>query len=801
MLLDYEKEHIDYLRDNACESTLFLKKNGDFPLAKPENIALFGSGVRHTVKGGTGSGDVVSRDFKTIEEAFIENGFNITTKEWLDKYDEFRKSTFIDHVKKVKKEAKKYKVMPAVFSMGYFEEEKNYDIEVDKYQGDTCIYVLTRNSGEGSDRKNIKGDVKLSDKEVADILYLNDKYKRFMLVLNVGGVIDLSPVINVSNILLLSQLGVKTSETLVDIILGNKNPSGKLATTWAKPEDYPSYENFGDLNDTYYKEGIYVGYRYFNTVNKGILFPFGFGLSYTDFKITLVDKSFDNNILNIKCNIRNIGKFGGKEVIECYVTKPNDKIDNPYIELINYKKTNYLKPDEEETIELSIDVRNLKSYLADISSYVLLKGEFIIRIGNSSVNLTNVCKLINNEEIILEKLNNKCHNNEFNDLKLDRIKEDLNDLDIFNIINNYETKIVEYKKDTYIDEKIKDLSIYELALICLGHHESGIASIVGASSKHVIGGAGETVLKVDKIKEYLTMADGPQGLRLKQTYGIDEKGIYDISIDPIMENMLIYLPKIARPFIRPPKNRHGKIYHQYTTAIPIATALAQSFNESFVKGCAKIVKEEMKLFNVNLWLAPALNIHRNILCGRNFEYYSEDPYLSGMMAKSMTEGIEDEGLGVTLKHFACNNQEFNRNNNNSHLSERALREIYLKGFEISIKEAKPKALMTSYNLINGIHTSESYELINDILRCEWGYSGLVMTDWIKSGRSFSKKSKYPAPYASNNIKAGNDLTMPGSSKDFNDIVKEVKKGKLSKEDLIYSASRIYRSIIKNNTRE
>ena len=319
--------------------------------------------------------------------------------------------------------------------------------------------------------------------------------------------------------------------------------------------------------------------------------------------------------------------------------------------------------------------------------------------------------------------------------------------------------------------------------------------IVGSSCKHVLGGAGETVLSVRDIKESLTMADGPAGLRLKAEYGIDKKGTYDIVMDPIMEKMILFLPKIAKPFLLPKKNRKGEVHYQYTTAIPIGTALAQSFNDDYVKECGKIVAEEMKLFKVDLWLAPALNIHRNILCGRNFEYYSEDPYLSGKIAKAMVLGAEsDNHLGATIKHFACNNQELNRNNNNSHISERALREIYLKGFEICIKEANPKALMTSYNLINGVHASESYELINDILRCEWNYSGLVMSDWIKSGRSFCKKSNYPAPFAANNILAGNDLTMPGATKDYEDIMKALKNGKLNKEDLVYSASRIYRSI-------
>ena len=791
---DYLKKSINYLKENVNESVLFLKRNNDFPLEKPCDIVLVGNGVRHTIKGGTGSGDVVSKSFRTIEEAFTDAKFNIVSTKWLDSYDEFKKGTLKDYIKDCKKEARENKIMPVVYSMGFFEEEKNYSFSPD-FLGDVCIYVLSRNSGEGNDRKEIKGDVRLSDREIKDILYLNKKHKKFMLVLNVGGVIDLQPVLEVSNILLLSQLGVVTSDILVDVVLGKKNPSGKLTTTWAKPEDYPSYNNFGNLHNTYYKEGIYVGYRYFNTINKNIIYPFGYGLSYTEFDIKIVNKKIDKTKLFVTCNVKNIGKFEGKEVIQLYVTKPNDLLDNPYIELFDYKKTKLLKSNEEELITLSVDFNNLASYFEGLASYVLQKGYYIIRIGNSSINLTNVCKCKVEKKVILKKLQNKCGKPSFTDLKLERIEEDYSDLEEFIIESNFNKEEIVYKKDCYIDPLIEDLTVEELANICLGHHEGGLSEIVGSSCKHVLGGAGETTLSVSEIKDSLTMADGPAGLRLKAEYGIDKKGTYDIKMDPIMEKMILFLPKIAKPFVLPKKNRHGEIHYQYTTAIPIGTALAQSFNDDYVKECGKIVAEEMRKFNVDLWLAPALNIHRNILCGRNFEYYSEDPYLSGMIASWVIKGVEEShGLGTTIKHFVCNNQELNRNNNNSEISERALREIYLRGFEICISVSNPKAIMTSYNLINGIHTSESYELINDILRCEWKYDGLVMSDWIKTGRSFSKLSIYPAPYASNNILAGNDLTMPGSNKDYKDIIKAIKNGKLKKEDLIYSASRIYRSI-------
>ena len=797
-LLDYEKKHLEYLDKNASECALFLKKNNEFPIDKSCKVALFGSGARNTIKGGTGSGDIYSRTFKNIEDTLIESGFLVTTTKWLDEYDDFKKGSKKEYIKDGKRLGRQNHIMPLIYSMGFFEEEKNYSIDIKNYDGDISIYVLSRNSGEGNDRRNIKGDVKLSDKEVEDILYLNKRYKKFMLVLNVGGVVDLSRVLEVSNILLLSQLGAVTSSTLVDIILGVKNPTGKLTTTWTIPEEYPFFNEFNDRDDTYYKEGIYVGYRYFSSLNMQVLFPFGYGLSYSSFDISIKNLSLDKMNLKIDCLVKNTSNFKGKEVVQAYVSKPNTILDNPYIELVDYKKTKELSSNEEEIISLNIDFTKLSSYDESRAYTILQKGEYIVRIGNSSINLMNVCKCILNEEVILERLQNKLSNNSFKDLKIDKREESLDNLKEFVLDpSDIVTRTVEYKKDEYIDSFIETLSNKELARLCLGHYKKGLAAIVGSSCEHVIGGAGETTLSIDKIDKSLTMADGPAGLRIKPSYGKDNKGIYDTINDPMMEKMLDFIPKIAGIFIKPPKNRKGEIFYQPITAIPIGTALAQSFNDKFIYECGLIVASEMKLYNVDLWLAPAINIHRNILCGRNYEYYSEDPYLSYKVASNIIKSVEsNDGLGVTIKHFACNNQEFNRNNNNSHVSERALREIYLKGFELCIKESNPKAIMTSYNLINGVHTSESYELINDILRCEWGYQGLVMSDWIQSGRSFCSRSIYPAPYASNNIKAGNDLTMPGSPKDYKVIISALKKNMLTKEDLLYSASRIYRSILK-----
>ncbi len=807
-LLDYEKKHIDFLQENAQECTLFLKKNGAFPIEKPCTVALYGNGARNTVKGGTGSGDVASRFFVNIEQSLKDDGFTILTTDWMDRYDAIKKAGWPAFVKEAKKAAKKDGYMAAVYTMGYFEREPEYDLPLTA-DGDIAVYVLSRNSGEGNDRRLLPGDVYLSATEIRDIKYLNEHYEKFMLVLNVGGVIDLTPVLAVENILYISQLGVVTGTILGKILLGKANPSGKLASTWAKPEDYSTYHNFGDLHDVNYEEGIYVGYRYFDTMEKPVTFPFGYGLSYSDYDVRFVDASILGSMISVRALVRNVtplpensgdtrSALPGKEVVQLYLSAPCGKLDKPRRELGAFAKTRELAPGEEETLTLTFDLRNHASYDEETARYLLEKGPYVLSLGTSAQDNTAVAYVSVDEDITVLQCGNKMGNPGFTDLKSEARTLSVSGLPELKLnIASIETKTAVYKKQTACDPDLQNLSDRELMLLTLGHHGTGFAAIVGSSCAHVIGGAGETCLSVPGIRESLTMADGPAGLRLKTVYGIDKKGVYDISMDPLMEKMMDFLPKASGLFMKPPKNRHGEVHYQYTTAIPIGTAIAQSFNLDFARALGSLVAEEMERFNVDLWLAPALNIHRNILCGRNFEYFSEDPFVSGAFAAAITQGVEAHpGRGVTVKHFLGNNQELNRNNGNSHISERALREIYLRGFERCIKEADPKALMTSYNLVSGTHTSESYELLNDILRCEIGYKGLIMTDWIATGRSFCRKHIYPAPCASKNILAGNDLTMSGAPADEKDILKALKKGTLTRDDLLNSASRIVAAIKK-----
>ena len=291
------------------------------------------------------------------------------------------------------------------------------------------------------------------------------------------------------------------------------------------------------------------------------------------------------------------------------------------------------------------------------------------------------------------------------------------------------------------------------------------------------------------------MADGPAGLRLSKDYTKDKNGAHSIG-SSLPATLFDFLPKPAAFLLRlltpKPKKRAG-ILHQYATALPIGTAIAQSWDPELACTCGDIVGGEMERFGVHLWLAPALNIHRDIRCGRNFEYFSEDPLVSGIIAAGLTKGVQKHhGCAVTVKHFTANNQETNRYANNSMISERALREIYLRGFGICIKESRPHALMTSYNLLNGEHTSQRWDIIQDYLRGECGFEGVVMTDWLVGGGFLTKNPKYPAPAGSGIAAAGGDLVMPGSKGDCKSILAALKKGKLTRSQLEENAARVLR---------
>ncbi|MBQ6450881.1 MAG: glycoside hydrolase family 3 C-terminal domain-containing protein [Solobacterium sp.] len=805
-MFEYESQHLDLVRTTAGECTVLLKSDGHFPLSKPGRIALYGNGIRYTIKGGTGSGEVNSRFTVNIEEGIKNAGFEITTYAWLDSYDKVREQAKKAFIRGLRAEAKRSHENPILYTLGRILPEPEYNLPLN-CDCDTAVYVVSRESGEGMDRTPVKGDVKLTDTEIRDILTLDRSCENFMLVLNTGGVVDLSPVRDVRNILVLSQLGVVNGDVLADLLLGRQYPSGKLTATWSAWEDYCTIGSFGETDDTLYKEGIYVGYRYFDTAGKKPLFPFGYGLSYTTFSVTPVSVTADRNIITADVCVTNTGNYAGKEVVQVYVSAPTGELDKPYQDLAGYAKTKELKPGESETVSVSFALDDLSSYDAHTESYILEKGTYLVRVGNSSDNTVIAAAVTLNETVTVLQAGNVLGNCGFEDHRFtverkEEIPETACHLNVK--AEDIPTRAVSYDRDSTKDPFVQSLSDEELALLNVGAHDpnaKGFMSIIGNAAIHIAGGAGETANALhEKGITYLTMSDGPAGLRLAKEYFEDEKGSHAINQTMIPASMLDNMSKPMRFLIgvlglngaRAP--RHAEVKYQYATMIPVATAVAQSWNDSLAEQYGDIVADEMERFGVNLWLAPAMNIHRSALCGRNFEYYSEDPLISGKMAAAITRGVQKHpGCSVTIKHYAANNQENNRYANNSCVSERALREIYLRGFGICVREGSPHTFMTSYNLLNGIHTSEHRGLIEDVLRSEYRFDGVVMTDWLIAG-TVKKGSKYRAADAGEIAMAGGDLVMPGSRADYDKVLAKIRESKENRLQAEQNAERLIRLV-------
>ena len=795
---EYEREHSAFVRSHGADCTVLLKSDGSFPLEKPGKLALYGSGARRTIKGGTGSGEVNSRYAVTIEEGLEQAGFALSTKAWLDGYDRARSDAKAAFMKALKQEAKERHQNVMLISMGRTPDEPEYELPLNG-EGDTAVYVLSRISGEGADRDPVEGNILLSKTEIRDILCCSEKYKRFLLVLNVGGVVDLSPVEKVKNILVLSQLGTETGHILADILLGRQNPSGKLSTTWSAWEDYAALGDFGEKDDTRYKEGIYVGYRYFDSVGLKPAFPFGFGLSYTSFALGRAEAVLGGETVAVTVPVKNTGKRAGREVAQLYVSIPAGKLDEPYQVLAAFRKTALLEPGQEETLRLSFSLRDIAPYDEETASYLLEAGDYLLRVGTSSRD-TVLCAAVRiSRTVTVLRAKNVLGRPDFEDWKAPASVHSLpEDLPVLTLEPGaIETRAVDYLRRDEVDQRLPGLSDDLLIKMNLGAYDpkGGVASMIGASGFTVAGAAGQTCMEVPGFPS-LVMADGPAGLRLSRHYAVDQAGKVHGLESSIPASLTDFMPKVflwALKLMTYRPKKTDRICEQFATTIPIGTAIAQSFDPELAESFGAIVGDEMERFGVHLWLAPALNIHRSIRCGRNFEYFSEDPLLSGVFAGAITRGVQRyPHAGTTIKHYAFNNQERNRTQNNSQVSERAAREIYLKGFGIAVRMAQPKAVMSSYNLVNGLHTNERRDLIEDVLRAEYGFAGIIMTDWITAGYENELNCAYPNSDASHVCMAGGDLFMPGSQHDY-DIIKEgLAKGSVQRGQLQVNATRVLR---------
>lgn len=404
-------------------------------------------------------------------------------------------------------------------------------------------------------------------------------------------------------------------------------------------------------------------------------------------------------------------------------------------------------------------------------------------------NIKNICQSAVGEDDLKNEMRRPCSSQEKEEVVLKELLQ-RKQAAIYKID---ETKIhtirTEYKenKDIYQPDAllfVKSLNTDELIRLSSGDPNRAQGGNLGAAGISVPGSAGETSdCVVDRGLASIALADGPAGLRLMKYYYVKDGKIVPVPFSFNLEGGIFYQPS-GQP--------EGDQYYQYCTAFPVGILLAQTWDTDLLYQVGQAVGEEMEWFGVTLWLAPGMNIHRNPLCGRNFEYYSEDPFLSGKMAAAMTRGVQSHrGRGTTIKHFACNNQEDNRMGCDSVVSERALREIYLRGFEIAVRESRPMAVMTSYNLINGVHAANNRDLCTDVLRNEWGFVGLVMTDWgtTEQGEDCT---------AAGCIAAGNDLIMPGCEGDHASIRKALDEGRLTVDELQACIARLVDVIWRSN---
>ncbi|MBD5150723.1 MAG: hypothetical protein HDT18_10255 [Oscillibacter sp.] len=803
-----EKENLEVAYRAACEGMVLLKNDGALPF-RTKRIALYGPGAAQTIKGGTGSGEVNERRSVTILEGLEDRGFEIATRQWLTEYRlDFAQAQADYQAEKRKKMnlLRPSSIMDMLADTFRFPAGRAiHQQDVADSGTDSCIYVVSRQAGEGGDRRMEPGDYLLTPEEEEAIRFCAERYAHFVLVINSGSALDMGfveRIAGINAILYICQLGGEGGHAFADVISGQVSPSGKLADTWAKRyADIPFSGEYGrlngDLENEYYKEGIYVGYRFFDSFGVEPAYPFGFGLSYTDFALRCAGVSSpDGRHVTVKAAVTNIGEtYTGKEVAQLYVSAPNGKLDKEYQSLAAFAKTEPLPPGASQELELTFDLASLASYREADAAYVLEPGQYILRLGNSSRNTAPVGVLALEEEVVVSRHTHICPLQQ----PLEELHAPAHDFGplpdglprVTIRPESFGTEVHAYGNqppcpdDERVKRALRRLTDAEMTEIVVG------AGMFGGKHKfNLPGSVGNTTSKFwDRGLVNVALCDGPAGLRIQRRSTVGKNG--KVKAVDVPFAMFNDVPDVVKKVMCGNPEKEPVLY-QYATAFPVAAALAQSWNTELLRDVGKAVYREMKEYGCTFWLAPAMNIHRNPLCGRNFEYFSEDPRLTGAMASALTRGVQqEEGYYVTVKHFACNNQEDNRTFVSSVVGERALREIYLRGFEQAVREGGAKGVMTSYNRLNGVYTPNSHDLCTKVLRQEWGFDGVVMTDW------FSTRKGQGSPSAA--IAAGNDLIMPGAKWDRQEILAALKSGALSEADLRRCCGNVVLAILNSAT--
>ena len=779
-------EHIALAKEAAKEGMVLLKNEDKvLPFAKGTKVALFGKASFDYVRGGGGSGEVTVSYARNLYDGLKMKKASISVFEELaDFYREDVKAQY------------KAGRVPGMTIEPEIPEELLHKA---KAYTDTAIITICRFSGEGWDRKSVvdtenqniweseramaersaeifeNGDFYLTAREKQMVETVKKNFAKVVVVMNVGGMVDTNWFVDddaIQGVLMAWQGGIEGGLAAAELLIGEGNPSGKLVDTFAKElADYPSTYNFHESEKFVdYTDDIYVGYRYFETIpgaDEKVNYPFGYGLSYTDFSFKADTVYEEDGNIFVYVEVTNIGDVAGKEVIQAYYSAPQGKLGKPARSLVAFKKTRLLQPGENQTVILSWKLTDMASYddLGKVakSAYVLEKGEYDFYVGTSVREALQMeYSYTQEKDEVVEQLSAKMvptslskrmlADGSFEELEMTTpVDTDANVLERLPVeelegyapatrqverfhlwrnapwtVNHFLQEVAEGKLT--LDEFMAQLSDEDLAHLLGGQPNTGVANTFGMGNLPLYG-----------VPNIMT-ADGPAGLRIAPECGV------------------------------------------CTTAFPCSTQLACSWNEEIVEKVGRAGGAEVKENNIALWLTPAVNIHRSPLCGRNFEYYSEDPFLTGKLAAAMVRGIQSNHIGATVKHFALNNKETNRKNSDSRASERAIREIYLKAFEIIVKEASPWAIMSSYNIINGVRASENREMLEDILRGEWGFDGIVTTDWWTNGEHYKE------------VNAGNDIKMGNGFPER--LLAAMEKGAISRKEMEISARRLLEMILK-----
>ncbi len=724
-LLDPEMPRV--LRETAAEGIVLLKNEGNIlPLNPAEPVSVFGRCQNDCFPVGYGSGGDVHPPYTvTILQGLENAGVNFDRelaqvyREWGAKPDNVPDHGWWGH-------------------WPYFHEEMpltERTVQQAAKKSEVALIVIGRAAGEDRENKLTEGSYYLTQKEKDMLRLVSQYYKKTVLILNTGNIVDLSFLAKyrLAAVLQVWQLGQEMGNAVADVLTGAVNPSGKLSDTIARNyEDYPASKNFGNKEFNNYEEDIFVGYRYFSTFcPEKVLFPFGFGLSYTTFDIKTVSAVREESATTLTVQVTNTGKCAGKEVVQVYCEPPVGKLSKAKRNLVAYAKTELLGAGAQQ--ELVLTVRDIDCASFDDcgitgpkDAFVLEAGTYKLIVGNCSAAGTVGASFDIESVTIVQQCMDACNpEHAFHTLRtvgtapvnpggrdlrrriLDNLPAEIPPTGDRGIV------LPDVASGTHtLDEFIAQLSDAELADLTRG--EGGMGSALG-----IVGNAGAFAGITEQLRSRgipaLITADGPAGLRIRR----------------------------------------------HTSLLPCGTAIACAWNDKLTETMFEFEGRETHSFGVDVLLSPGMNIHRNPLCGRNFEYYSEDPYLCGKTAAAAVRGIQRGGASACPKHFACNNQEVNRNYNDSRVSQRALREIYLKCFEICVKEGKPQNLMTSYNKINGVWSHYNYDLVTTILRTEWGYAGNILTDWWMRK---SKSPEFPAiKDSAYRVRAQVDVLMPGGA--------------------------------------